>query len=179
MLLRPPTNRHGSIRSVMNLIMLVEDDLDHAELIMRTIKEHPIPNQILHFRHGHSALDYLFRRNAFSDRERTPRPQIILLDIHLTDTDGVDILKTIKASDELKTIPVVMLTTSAAENDIARAYNQHANSYVVKPIEWTEFRELMNNLCSYWLISNRPPIIQDTAFQVPGQLDTCHSRMVE
>jgi CheY-like chemotaxis protein len=152
-------NGHGMINHVTNLIMLIEDDIDHAELIMRTTEEHPIPNQVRHFPDGQFALDYLFRRNNFSDAVSSPRPQVILLDVHLPGLDGIDILRTIKASDELRMIPVVMLTTSANERDIARAYCNHANSYLVKPVGREEFKELMDHLCFYWLGKNMSPKI--------------------
>jgi DNA-binding response OmpR family regulator len=148
---------HGSINHATNLILLIEDEIDHAELIIRRTKENLIPNQVLHFHDGNSALGYLFRRNHFSDPDSSPRPQIVLLDIHLPGADGIDILRTMKASDELKMIPVIMLTTSAAERDITRAYWNHANSYLVKPVGCAEFKELMDNLCTYWLGNNMNP----------------------
>jgi CheY-like chemotaxis protein len=152
-------NKHGFISDITNLIMLVEDNIDHAELVIRTIKEHPIPNQIRHFADGQSALDYLFRRNHFSDPALNPRPHVVLLDINLPGMGGIDILRTIKASDELKMIPVIMLTTSASESDIARAYRNHANSYLVKPFGHEEFKSLMDHLCLYWLGKNIGPRI--------------------
>ena len=151
------TNGHGLTNHVSNLILLIEDDIDHAELIIRIMKEHPIRNHVLHFHDGNSALDYLFRRNHFNDSGSSPRPKVILLDMHLPGVDGIDILKTIKASDELKMIPVIMLTSSAAEMDITRAYCNHANSYLVKPMGWAEFKELMDKLCCYWLGNNMNP----------------------
>jgi DNA-binding response OmpR family regulator len=150
-------NGHGLTNHVSNLILLVEDDIDHAEMIIRITREHPIRNCILHFHDGNSALDYLFRRKHFNDPDSSPRPKVILLDMHLPGRDGIDILRTIKASDELKMIPVIMLTSSATEMDITRAYCNHANSYLVKPIEWAEFKELMDNLCCYWLGKNMNP----------------------
>lgn len=152
-------NGHGSILHGTNLIMLIEDDMDHAELIIRITKGHPIPNEVLHFPDGQSALDYLFRRNNFRDPVSSPRPQIILLDLHLPGIDGIDILRMIKSSDEMKMIPVIMLTTSAAERDMLHAYGNHANSYLVKPVGCAEFKQLMDTLCSYWLGNNMSPKI--------------------
>jgi len=137
-----------------NLIMLVEDDMDHAELVIRALTEHRITNCIRHFLDGKSALDYLFRRNGYDDPAMSPRPRIILLDLHLPRVDGIEVLITIKASEELRVIPVVILTTSSAEKDIACAYSNHANSYLVKPLGCEEFLKLMENLCFYWLGSN-------------------------
>lgn len=152
-------NGYGLINHGTNLILLIEDDMDHAELIIRATKEHPIPNEVRHFTDGQSALDYLFRRNGFGDPLSSPRPQVILLDIHLPGVDGIDILRAIKSSDELRMIPVVMLTTSTSESDIARAYCNRANSYLVKPVGRVEFEERMDNLCSYWLGHNMSPKI--------------------
>jgi CheY-like chemotaxis protein len=152
-------NGYGSISHVTNLIMLIEDDVNHAELVIRTTREHPIPIQICHFSEGQSALDYLFRRNNFSDPISSPHPQVILLDMHLRGVDGIEILRTIKAAEELKMIPVVMLATSSSERDIARAYYNHANSYLVKPVGCEEFKELMDTVCFYWLGSNMRPRI--------------------
>ena len=153
------THNHGHrlTSHVSNLILLIEDDIDHAELIIRITREHPIRNCILHFHDGNSALDYLFRRNHFNDPDSSPRPNVILLDMHLPGGDGIDILRTIKASDELKMIPVIILTSSAAKMDITRAYCNHANSYLVKPMGWAEFKELIDNLWCYWLGNNMNP----------------------
>jgi CheY-like chemotaxis protein len=159
-------NQYGYIRQATNLIMLTEDDMDHAELIIRASSELAIQNQIIHFHEGRSALDYLFHRSEFGDVIPAPHPKLILLDVNLPGMDGIEILRAIKASDELRMIPVVMLTTSAAEQDIRRAYCHYANSYVIKPVGCEEFRELMDLLCSYWLSNNKVARIQDMATEV-------------
>jgi CheY-like chemotaxis protein len=140
------------------LVMLIEDNLDHAELVMRTLAEHQVINQIRHFTEGQSALDYLFRRGEYTDPVTSPRPNLILLDLRLPRVDGLEILKEIKDSDELRCIPVVVLTTSEAERDIARAYLNHANSYLVKPVGFEEFNKLMEDMGFYWLGWNTSPI---------------------
>lgn len=147
------------IDHITKFIMLIEDDPDHAELIIRSTEKHPIRNQILHFVDGQSALDYLLRRDRFSDPAFNPRPHVILLDLHLPGINGIDILRAIKESDELKSIPVIMLTTSAAEHDMRCAYDHHANSYLVKPLGAEEFKELMDVLYFYWLGKNTIPLI--------------------
>ena len=139
------------------LVMLIEDNLDHAELVMRTLAEHQVINQIRHFTEGQSALDYLFRRGEYSDPANSPRPNLILLDLRLPRVDGLDILREIKNSDDLRCIPVVILTTSEAERDIARAYMNHANSYLVKPVGFDEFNKLMEDMGFYWLGWNTSP----------------------
>jgi CheY-like chemotaxis protein len=136
------------------LVMLVEDNADHAELVIRTLEEHRIANRVHHFLDGQSALDYLFQRGEYSDPARAVRPHIILLDLRLPRVDGIDVLRAIKEDDNLKTIPVVVLTTSEAEKDVAKAYYNHANSYLVKPVGFEEFRQLMDDLGFYWLSWN-------------------------
>ena len=130
------------------LILLIEDNIDHAELVIRTMQEHRIANKVRHLQDGQSALNYLFRRGEFSDPKSSPRPHVILLDLRLPGVDGIDILKTIKEDLDLKPIPVVVLTTSEAEKDVARAYHNHANSYLVKPVGFEEFQKLMEELGS-------------------------------
>ena len=139
------------------LVMLVEDNADHAELVMRTLAEHRVANRIRHFMDGQSALDYLYHRGVYTDVAENPQPHIILLDLRLPRVDGLEVLKQIKASDELKHIPVVVLTTSEADRDVTRAYDHHVNSYLVKPVGYEEFSELMEDLGFYWLGWNTHP----------------------
>jgi len=139
------------------LIMLVEDNVDHAELVMRTMEEHRIANKVRHFLDGQSALDYLFHRGEYSDPHGNLRPHLILLNLRLPRVDGIDVLRAIKEDEGLKTIPVVVLTTSEAEKDVARAYYNHANSYLVKPVGFEEFKKLMDDLGFYWLGWNTNP----------------------
>ena len=143
------------------LVMLVEDNVDHAELVIRTLEEHRISNRVRHFLDGQSALDYLFQRGEFASRNDYSRPHVILLDLRLPRVDGIDVLKAIKEDDNLKTIPVVVLTTSEAEKDVAKAYYNHANSYLVKPVGFDEFKRLMDDLGFYWLSWNTNPDPKD------------------
>jgi CheY-like chemotaxis protein len=142
------------------LVMLVEDNIDHAELVIRTLEEHRIANTVRHFLDGQSALDYLFRRGEFSSDTETRRPHVILLDLRLPRVDGIDVLKAIKEDQDLKGIPVVVLTTSEAEKDVAKAYYNHANSYLVKPVGFEDFKKLMDDLGFYWLGWNINPNIR-------------------
>lgn len=141
------------------LVMLVEDNIDHAELVIRTMEEHRITNKVRHFLDGQSALDYLFRRGEYSESIDAHRPHVILLDLRLPRVDGIDVLKAIKEDAELKSIPVVVLTTSEAEKDVAKAYYNHANSYLVKPVGFEDFKKLMDDLGFYWLGWNINPDI--------------------
>ena len=139
------------------VILLVEDDPAHAEIVRRNFAGGRIANHLEHVADGQAALDYLYRRNGFSDPAVSPRPGIILLDLRLPKVDGLEVLKTIKADPNLRRIPVVVLTTSAAEADVAKAYDSHANSYLVKPVEFDHFAELMDTLGYYWLAWNQHP----------------------
>jgi CheY-like chemotaxis protein len=132
-------------------VMLIEDNIDHAELIIRALEDHRITNKVRHFLDGQSALDYLFHRGEFAEAQETKRPHIILLDLRLPRVDGIDVLKMIKEDSELKSIPVLILSTSDAEKDVANAYDHHANSYLVKPVGFEDFKKLMDHLGAYWL----------------------------
>ena len=138
-------------------VMLVEDNIDHAELVIRTLESHRIANQIKHFSDGQNALDYLLSLGEYESPESSPRPHLILLDLRLPRVDGLEVLSRIKEQDDLKNIPVIILTTSEAEKDVARAYDNHVNSYLVKPVGFEEFSKLMNDLGFYWLGWNTHP----------------------
>ena len=142
------------------LVMLIEDNIDHAELVVRALEDHILTNKVRHFQDGRSALDYLFRRGEFSEATEMQRPHIILLDLRLPRLDGIDVLRTIKEDSELKRIPVVVLTTSEAEKDVAKAYYNHANSYLVKPVGFDDFKKLMDDLGFYWLGWNVNPDVR-------------------
>lgn len=139
------------------LVMLVEDNADHAELVIRTLEDHRIANRIIHFSDGQTALDYLLRRGPYESPEGSPRPHMILLDLRLPRVDGLEVLGVIKQNEELRNIPVIILTTSEAERDVARAYENHVNSYLVKPVGFDDFSKLMNDLGFYWLGWNTHP----------------------
>jgi CheY-like chemotaxis protein len=141
------------------LVLLVEDNIDHAELVIRTMEDHRIANKIKHFSDGQTALDYLLRRGEYKDPASSPYPHMILLDLRLPRVDGLEVLRIIKEQDALKNIPVIILTTSEAEKDVARAYDNHVNSYLVKPVGFDDFSKLMNDLGFYWLGWNSHPRI--------------------
>jgi CheY-like chemotaxis protein len=132
-------------------ILLVEDNPAHAELIIRSLEDHQIPNDIYHASDGEMALDYLFHREPYNDVSENPHPHVILLDIRMPKIDGLNVLREIKTAPELKHIPVVILTTSEADQDVAKAYNNYANSYLVKPVDFDKFMQLMDELGFYWL----------------------------
>ena len=136
------------------IVLLVEDNDDHAELVMRQMADHRIANKVVRLVDGQEALDYLFRKDKFGNPDISPRPQVILLDLRLPKVDGLEVLKSIKESVDLRSIPVVVLTTSEGERDIAKAYLNHTNSYVVKPVDYRKFCNLMNDLGFYWMSWN-------------------------
>jgi CheY-like chemotaxis protein len=138
-------------------ILLVEDNRDHAELILRSMRENNVPGRIEHVSDGEAALRYLFRRGEYEDEAKSPRPNLVLLDLRLPRIDGLEVLREIKNAAELQQIPAVILTTSDAERDVARAYAHHANSYLVKPVDFDKFDGLMRDLGGYWLGWNRQP----------------------
>jgi len=139
-------------------ILLVEDNEDHAELVIRCMRDQQVANTIHHVSDGEKALDYLFRRGAYADAIQNPRPNLVLLDLRLPRVDGLDVLRTIKTTPGLQRIPVVVLTSLEAESDIAQSYDYHANSYLVKPLDFKTFTHLMKDLGFYWLGWNAKPI---------------------
>ena len=147
--------RQSEVRSEAVDILLVEDDLDHAELIVRGLEDNLVANRLHHVIDGEAALDYLFRRGEYAGVNAIPHPHLILLDLRIPKIDGLEVLQEIKADDELRRIPVVVLTTSEADEDIVRAYDYQANSYLVKPVEFVKFGQLMRDLGFYWLVWNR------------------------
>lgn len=138
-------------------ILLVEDNMSHAELVKRSLETHALVNTIYHVRDGEAALDYLFRRGAYIDPARSPRPHVVLLDLRLPKLSGLEVLRELRASSTLRTVPVVVLTTSAAERDVVGAYAHYVNSYLVKPIDFGQFTQLMHDLGTYWLGWNHYP----------------------
>ncbi len=139
------------------VILLIEDNPDHSELIRRSFEDHRIANRLYTVTDGEAALDFLFRRHGFADPLISPRPHLILLDLRLPRIDGIQVLREIKADERLRQIPVVILTTSQAESDITRAYDNYVNSYLVKPIDFNKFTQLMDDLGFYWLAWNQQP----------------------
>ncbi len=141
-----------------NVILLVEDNLAHAEIVIRSFQEHHIASHIVHVLDGEAALDYLLHRGQFTETANNPRPRVILLDLRLPKISGLQLLHEIKTHESLFSIPVVILTTSEAEQDLTLAYANHANSYLVKPVDFTKFSQLIDDLGLYWLDWNRQPL---------------------
>ena len=131
------------------ILLLVEDNDAHAEMVKRSFEQHKVSNVIFHVDDGQKALDYIFREGEYADTEKYPSPHCILLDLRLPKVDGLEVLRRIKTDENSKKTPVVILTTSSADKDIAMSYEYHANSYVVKPMDFTKFESLMEDLGFY------------------------------
>lgn len=138
-------------------IVLIEDDPDDVELALHALQTHHVTNRIEVLRDGESALDYFFRRGAFSDRGTDTDPCVILLDLKLPKVDGLEVLRQLKADAHLKTLPIVVLTSSREENDVVASYKLGANSYIVKPVDFDRFSEAIREVGLYWLLINLPP----------------------
>ncbi len=142
-------------------ILLVEDEEAHAQLTKRAIRKAGNANRIDVAYDGEEALDYLFNNGKYADKSKYPYPGLILLDIKLPGIDGIEVLQKIKQDPNLKKIPVIMLTTSEREEDIAKSYDYHANSYLTKPVGFKEFEEKIGQIDFYWMILNKPPVLEE------------------
>jgi CheY-like chemotaxis protein len=137
-------------------ILLVEDDPNDVELAFMALAEYHLANEVLTVSDGAEALDFLFRRGQYAGRNE-PLPAVILLDVKMPRIGGIEVLRQIKTDPQLKTIPVVMLTSSREESDLIDSYNLGANSYVVKPVDFHAFAEAVKRLGVFWLLVNEPP----------------------
>ena len=138
-------------------ILLVEDNPDDEELTLLTLNEHNIANSIKVVHDGVEALDYIFGMGQYVGRDTAQRPKLILLDLKLPKLDGIQVLEKIKGNPTTKRTPVVILTSSKEEPDITKCYDLGANSYIVKPVAFDEFRECITQLGMYWQILNVQP----------------------
>ena len=138
-------------------ILLVEDNADDELLARRALKKNNIANDLEVVRDGAEALDYLFCKGDFAERDPGEVPQVIFLDLKLPKVDGLSVLEEIRGNDRTKMIPVVVLTSSDEEQDLVESYSLGANSYVRKPVDFDEFIEAVRQLGLYWLIINQTP----------------------
>jgi len=138
-------------------VLLVEDNLRDAELTIRALKKHNLANQLFHVEDGAAALDFLFGRGKFEGRRTDTSPKVVLLDLKLPKVDGLEVLRIMKSNERTRTIPVVVVTSSAEDPDMKTAYGLGVNSYVVKPVQFDGFIEAMAKVGIYWLLVNHPP----------------------
>jgi CheY-like chemotaxis protein len=139
------------------IILFIEDDPAHAEITMRNFKKNRISNKVIHLWDGQQALDYLFRQGDYTDPESSPIPHLILMDLRLPKVDGLEVLEKIRSDKDLRNIPTVILTTSDAEIDITKAYDFNVNSYLVKPLDFNRFSNLIEAFGFYWVVWNKFP----------------------
>lgn len=139
-------------------ILLVEDNPDEAQLIIRSLKKNNLANRLLHISDGEEALDFIFAREKYADRDIGNGLKLILLDLKLPKVDGLDILKAIKMGEQTKFIPVIVLTSSKEEKDIIASYQLGVNSYIVKPVNFDSFSKAVVELGMYWMLLNVPPL---------------------
>lgn len=137
-------------------ILLIEDNPTDVELTVRALKKNNVLNNIHIINDGAEALNYLFRKGKYENREVKDIPKLIILDIKLPKVNGLEILEKIKSDDVLKVIPVVVLTSSREEQDVIHSYKLGVNSYIVKPVDYNKFSESIRNLGFYWLLINQP-----------------------
>jgi two-component system, response regulator len=137
-------------------ILLVEDNERDAELTMRALKKGGIANKLLWVKDGEQALDYLFRRGAYAGRDEVI-PRLVLLDLKMPRVNGIEVLKEVKANEQTKRIPIVMMTSSQEERDVAQTYDLGVNSYVVKPVDFSAVADIVRQAGYYWLAINRTP----------------------
>lgn len=138
-------------------ILLVEDNRDDVDLTLRALRKHDLSSEVIVVQDGAEALDFLFREGAYADRQPASLPQLVLLDINLPKLNGIEVLRRLRADARTHLLPVVMLTTSKQEQDIVESYSSGANSYVRKPVSFTEFTEAVKQLGVYWLVLNQAP----------------------
>jgi len=138
-------------------ILLVEDNPDDEALTLEALNSQHLVSEIVVVRDGQQALDYLFGQAEFQTRNIQDEPQLILLDLHLPKIDGLEVLKRIRANARTRRLPVVVLTTSTLESDMIKSYDNGANSYLCKPVDFDEFIESIQKLEVYWLLINKVP----------------------
>ncbi len=137
-------------------ILLVEDSPYDAELTLTVLAEHRLANEVDIARDGEEALDYLYRRGRFQERENS-NPTVVLLDLKLPKVDGLEVLRQIKGNESTRKIPVVMLTSSAEERDLIETYRLGVNSFIVKPLDFAQFTETVAKTSLYWMLVNKTP----------------------
>jgi two-component system, response regulator len=139
------------------VILLVEDNPDDEVLTRRALKKNNIGNEVVVARDGAEALDYLFGTGAYEGRDTNVMPQVVLLDLKLPKVDGLEVLRRLRAGEQTKLLPVVVLTSSREQQDLVDSYDYGANSYIRKPVDFAQFVEAVRQLGLYWLVLNEVP----------------------
>jgi len=139
------------------IILLVEDDPDDEILTIRALKKNNILNEVVVARDGAEALDFLFGTGQYADRDIKETPQVVLLDLKLPKLDGLEVLRRLRKDERTKLLPIVVLTSSAEQQDVIESYRLGANSYILKPVDFNQFAEAIRQLGLYWLVLNEAP----------------------
>ena len=139
-------------------ILLVEDNPNDVELTLHALRKHNLANRIHIVRDGEEALDFLFCRGAYKDRDPVI-PKVVLLDLKLPKVDGIEVLRQLRADERTRVMPVVIMTSSRQERDVAETYKLGINSYIVKPVDFDQFSESVRQIGCYWLLLNQPPTL--------------------
>ena len=145
-----------------HVILLVEDNASDEELTLRALKKANVANRAVVARDGAEALDYLFARGPYAGRDAEQVPQVVLLDLNLPKLGGLEVLRRLRAEEKTKLLPVVILTSSGEDRDLIGGYASGANSYIVKPVDSSQFSEAVRQLGLYWLVLNQPPPLART-----------------
>lgn len=138
-------------------ILLVEDNLNDAELTIHALRKGNIANKLFHLKDGVAALDFLFGTGEYTGRNINNKPKLILLDLKMPKVDGIEVLTRIKTDELTRKIPVVILTSSKEDPDVEKCYMLGANSYIVKPVEFDNFKTAVSEVGLYWMLLNHPP----------------------
>ncbi|MEO6489708.1 MAG: response regulator [Ferruginibacter sp.] len=140
-------------------VLLVEDNVNDAELAIRELKKHHMTNNLFHVEDGEEAIDFVFATGKYAgNRDINHPPKLILLDIQMPKVSGIEVLQKIKSDERLRATPIVILTSSKEDPDIKRCYELGVNSYIVKPVNFEGFAEAIRNLGFYWLLLNQRPV---------------------
>ena len=138
-------------------ILLVEDNPTDAEMTLRALRRNNLANKVHWVKDGEQALEFMFRTGAYTGRDPASVPKLVMLDIKMPKVDGIEVLRRIKANEETRTVPVVVMTSSNEERDVVESYRLGVNSYIVKPVQFESFHETVAKIGLYWLITNRVP----------------------
>lgn len=138
-------------------VLLVEDNISDAEMILRALKKNKLANRLVHLNDGAEALDFIFAEGNYRDRDTVITPKVILLDLKMPKVNGIEVLRKIKADERTKKIPVVVFTSSKEDSDIQACYSLGANGYVVKPVQFDDFINAISGLGFYWMTLNQSP----------------------
>ena len=138
-------------------ILLVEDNMNDAELAIRALQKINLANHLLHVKDGVQALEFIFATGEYAAREPNKNPKVIFLDIKMPRVDGIEVLRQIKSNEKTRSIPVVIMTSSKEEQDIVKSYELGVNSFVVKPVDFNDFGKAVTDLGIYWILTNQSP----------------------